>query len=319
MDVVFSWRKGGFMEREHKGKSLIALPSDFTVVDIEATGYSPEYDEIIEIAAVKCRGFQVENEFSCLIKPRFPVNSFVSELTGITNEMLSSARSISSVLPEFIDFVGDDIIIAHNANFDVNFIYDNLLAICNTFFDNDFVDTMRISRLLHKDQKHHRLSDLCERYGIVNVSAHRSLSDCHAALACYSRMNDEINVSYSSIDDIIPKRKRTGRSYLHASDISATSLEQDENNPLYGKVCVFTGALEKMIRREAMQCVVNIGGLVADSVTKKTNFLILGNNDYCASIKDGKSSKQKKAEKLKLQGQDIEIIPENVFYDMLNE
>lgn len=307
------------MEREHKGKSLIALPSDFTVIDIETTGYSPEYDEIIEIAAVKCRSFQVENEFSCLVKPRFPVDDFVSELTGITNEMLYSARSISDALPEFVNFIGDDVVIAHNANFDVNFIYDNLLSIRNTFFVNDFVDTMRISRLLHKDQKHHRLSDLCEYYGIVNDSAHRSLSDCRAALACYSRMSDEINTSYSSIDDIIPKRKYSKRSHLHASDISATSLEQDENSPLYGKVCVFTGALEKMIRREAMQCVVNIGGLVADSVTRKTNFLVLGNNDYCTSIKDGKSSKQKKAEKLKLQGHDIEIIPENVFYDMLNE
>lgn len=307
------------MERKHKGKSLIALPSDFTVVDLETTGYSPEYNEIIEIAAIKCRGFQVVDEFSYLVKPRFPVDDFVSELTGITNEMLSSARSTSDVLPEFVDFIGNDVIIAHNANFDVNFIYDNLLSICNAFFINDFVDTMRFSRLLHKDQKHHRLSDLCEYYGIVNDSAHRSLSDCRAALACYSQMIDEINASYSSIDDIIPKRKYSKRSYLHASDISATSLEQDENSPLYGKVCVFTGALEKMIRREAMQCVVNIGGLVADSVTKKTNFLILGNNDYCTSIKDGKSSKQKKAEKLKLQGHDIEIIPENVFYDMLNE
>ena len=72
-----------------------------------------------------------------------------------------------------------------------------------------------------------------------------------------------------------------------------------------------------MVRKEAMQKVVNLGGLVGDSVTKKTNYLILGNNDYCKSIKDGKSSKQKKAEELKLKGYDIEVISENVFYDML--
>ena len=74
-----------------------------------------------------------------------------------------------------------------------------------------------------------------------------------------------------------------------------------------------------MTRKTAMQMVVDLGGLVGNSVTKKTNYLILGNNDYCSSIKDGKSSKQKKAESLKLSGNDIEIISENVFYDMLED
>lgn len=74
-----------------------------------------------------------------------------------------------------------------------------------------------------------------------------------------------------------------------------------------------------MVRKEAMQIVADLGGKNADNVTKKTNYLILGNNDYCKSIKDGKSSKQKKAEKLKLDGYDIEIIPENVFYDIISE
>lgn len=72
-----------------------------------------------------------------------------------------------------------------------------------------------------------------------------------------------------------------------------------------------------MPRKNAMQIVADLGGINGDNVTKKTNFLILGNNDYCKSIKDGKSSKQKKAEKLKLSGQDIEIIPESVFYDLI--
>ena len=78
-------------------------------------------------------------------------------------------------------------------------------------------------------------------------------------------------------------------------------------------------SIEKYSRQEAAQIIVNLGGSCENGVTKKTNFLILGNNDYCSSIKDGKSSKQKKAEEYKLKGQDIEIIPESVFYDMINE
>jgi DNA polymerase-3 subunit epsilon len=84
-------------------------------------------------------------------------------------------------------------------------------------------------------------------------------------------------------------------------------------------VFVFTGTLERMPRKEAMQYVVDAGGVCADNVTKKTNYLVLGIIDYCVTIKDGKSTKQKKAEHLKLSGSDIETISENVFYEMLSE
>lgn len=106
---------------------------------------------------------------------------------------------------------------------------------------------------------------------------------------------------------------------LSAKDIVTDKTDFDETHPLYGKLCVFTGTLEKMLRKDAMQIVVDFGGTVGNSVTKKTNYLILGNNDYCPLIKDGKSSKQKKAESLKLNGNDIEIISENVFYDMISD
>jgi DNA polymerase-3 subunit epsilon len=82
---------------------------------------------------------------------------------------------------------------------------------------------------------------------------------------------------------------------------------------------VFTGKLEKFTRKEAMQIVADLGGINEDGITKKTNFLILGNNDYCSTIKDGKSNKQKKAEQYILNGQDIVIVPETVFHDMLEE
>lgn len=108
-------------------------------------------------------------------------------------------------------------------------------------------------------------------------------------------------------------------SRISAKDISTSKTEFDETHPLFGKVCVFTGTLEKMSRKNAMQLVADFGGLLGNSVTKKTDYLILGNNDYCPLIKDGKSSKQKKAESLKLAGSDIEIITEDVFYDLINQ
>lgn len=99
-----------------------------------------------------------------------------------------------------------------------------------------------------------------------------------------------------------------------------TDVEEfDKSHPLYGKTCVFTGTLDKMDRKEAMQHVLDLGGNVGNSITKKTDFLILGCNDFCLSIKNGKSSKQKKAEEYILKGFDIKIIDEQLFYSMLED
>ena len=119
------------------------------------------------------------------------------------------------------------------------------------------------------------------------------------------------------INDLFAKKNHSGKR-IDIHSIKPESIEIDEDNFFYNKHCIFTGKLEKMVRKDAMQLIVNVGGILDNSVTKKTNYLILGNNDYVSSIKDGKSSKHKKAEKYKLEGQDIEIIDEDTFYNLFN-
>lgn len=306
-------------ERINKGKSLISFPTNFTVIDIETTGLSPTFDEIIELAAIRVRDGVITDHFTSLVQPRFEVDKYIEELTGITNDMLSSAPRISSILPQFIDFIGDDILVGHNVNFDINFIYDNSKSISCKILNNDFVDTMRIFKKLHPELEHHRLYDLSTLYKLDYSKAHRSLADCEITHLSYQHLYDEILTKFTDVQEFIDlfKKKSKSHSGVKAANITATTTDIDEDNPLFGKVVVFTGSLERMIRKDAMQLVVNYGGINGDGVTKKTNYLVLGNNDYCKSIKDGKSSKQKKAEKLKLSGQDLEIIPESVFYDMM--
>ena len=310
--------------REEKGKSLIEFPEDYCVVDIETTGFSPEWDTIIEIGALKFRnGIQVDS-FSSLLKPNgfrenVPyLNDYIVSLTGITDDMLAIAPSTSSVISEFRNFLGTDIIIGHNVNFDVNFLYDNSIDCGLPTLSNDFVDTMRISKKLHPEFPHHRLADLANYYCIDTSGAHRSLVDVTITAKCYSCIQQEISTRYQSLDEFNRSRKRNHFN-VYARDISDKVEVFDTDNPFYNKTCVFTGVLEKMVRKDAMQIVADLGGINADTVTKKTNFLILGNNDYCKSIKGGKSSKHKKAEKYKADGLDIEIIPENVFYDMISD
>ena len=106
---------------------------------------------------------------------------------------------------------------------------------------------------------------------------------------------------------------------IDISTITPTTVEINEDSFFYDRHVVFTGKLEKMVRKDAMLIVVNLGGILDNSVTKKTNYLVLGNNDYNAILHGEKSSKHKKAEQLKLEGNDIEIIDEFTFYDILSD
>jgi DNA polymerase-3 subunit epsilon len=112
-----------------------------------------------------------------------------------------------------------------------------------------------------------------------------------------------------------PKKARPS---TNLKDLKATVDSFDETHPCYNMRFVFTGEL-KIKREEAAQIIINLGGIVESSITKKTNYLVLGNYDYFTSrrIKDGKSSKHKKAEEYILKGQDLRIITENIFFDML--
>lgn len=309
-------------QRMYKGKSIIGFPDSYIVIDIETTGLSPEYNDIIEIAGIKYNGEQIVDNFSSLIQPPkqdgIYVDSYIESLTGITNSMLATAPSASDILPKFYEFLGDSILVGHNVNFDINFLYDNFERIDGRFLRNNYIDTMRISRKLHPEDNHHKLRDLVKKYNIKQNEAHRAYSDCITTTSIFRALQNEICDIYGSLENYLDSIKESYRKRnLDVSSITTDNIDFDTSHPLYDTLCVFTGTLERMIRKDAMQIVVDLGGKVANSVNKQTNYLILGNNDYCKTLKEGKSAKQKKAEKLKLEGYDIEIIPENVFYDMI--
>ena len=110
------------MEREAKGSSLLQIPASYTMIDTETTGLDPQYDKIIEMAAVKVRDGKEVARFETLVNPEQPIDDFIADLTGITNEELSAAPVAADCLPDFMEFIGDDLIVGHNIHFDVNFI-----------------------------------------------------------------------------------------------------------------------------------------------------------------------------------------------------
>lgn len=307
------------IERTLKGKSTIDLLSDYIIFDIETTGLDSSYDEVIEIGAIKVKNNKIVSKFNSLVKPKNEIDEYITELTGITNEMVKDAPTIEEILPDFMNYIGNDILIGHNVNFDINFIYDNLYRNKFDVLTNDFIDTMRISRKLLPELPHHRLIDLAKYFKIDSTNNHRSLKDCEITMNVYENLKEIALQKYDNVDEFKNAFKKHKKEGLRAKDIVSTNTEFDVDNLFYDKYVAITGTLEKMLRKEAMQIIVDLGGHCEDGVTKKTNFLILGNNDYNPILRGKKSSKLIKAETLKLEGKDIGIISENVFYDIIDD
>lgn len=289
------------------GRSIVDFPEEYVVVDTETTGLSPELDSIIEIAAVRVRQGAAVDTFHSLVDPGFLIDDFIQTLTGITNEMLKGAPDITAVMPRFLNFLGDSIVVGHNVHFDVRFLGIN----------NLYIDTMRIFRKLRPELRHHRLQDMAAEYQVEGSPFHRASADCEYVFRCFELMREEVNATLgveAFKKQFLPK-KYDYRTLF--SSLTAESSEIDATNPFFRKCCVFTGKLERFTRAEAAQIVINLGGYCEDRITQKTNYLIIGNHDFNRTVQEGKSSKQRKAEQYQLMGLDIVTISESVFYDMI--
>ena len=176
------------MERKFKGNSLFAFPSDYTVIDIETNGLMSDVCEIIEVSALKFRDDNQVDAFSTLIKPSQPIDPFITNLTGITDEMVENAPDIQPVMAAFYEFIGNDILIGHNVNFDINFLYDKLWIHNGLVLDNDFVDTLRLARKALPRLINHKQVTVAEYYGINTKGSHRALRDCEICNLCYQNL-----------------------------------------------------------------------------------------------------------------------------------
>ena len=188
--------------RDDKGASLVENLKDYTVVDLETTGMSASYNKILEISAIKVRNGKEVDTFSTLINPHEKIPPFISYLTGITNPLVENEGiELGEALEGFDDFLQDDIIVGHNVNFDVNFLYDNYLNELNKPLTNNFVDTLKISRKLLPSLEHHKLDDLTDYYGVRSRDKHRALNDCDLTNRVYKKMCKEASKEYGSFED----------------------------------------------------------------------------------------------------------------------
>lgn len=176
------------------------LNQDFVVFDIETTGLSVQGDAITEIGAVKIRNRQVVDRYSELIDPGRPIPLKIQELTGITNSMVANKRTIREVLPDFMDFCSDSVLVAHNSDFDTGFIRTNCQRE-GLVYDHIAIDTVTLSRALLPELKRHKLNLVAKHLGIGLENHHRAVDDAEATARIFLRfleMLEENGVSVLS-------------------------------------------------------------------------------------------------------------------------
>jgi DNA polymerase-3 subunit epsilon len=155
---------------------------DFTVVDVETTGWSPEESSITEIGAVRISGGQVREEFTALVNPGHAIPPDIAVLTGISDAMVAHAPPMTAVLPGFLDFARGRVLIAHNAPFDVGFLSAACTA-CGVLWPAcQVLDTVVLARqVLGEDEvPNHKLSTLASFFGARTPPCHRALADARA-------------------------------------------------------------------------------------------------------------------------------------------
>lgn len=177
------------MPERTKGRSLPEYLSDYVLFDLETTGISCNRDQVIEISALKVTGGSVTDEFSSLVNPGCSIPYRASLVNGITDDMVADAPPFDTVLKVFLRFAGELPFVGHNiAAFDLKLICRDAGKYFGTVPGNDYVDTLRLSRICLPELKHHTLSDLAAHYGISTAGAHRALADCRMNLAVYEQL-----------------------------------------------------------------------------------------------------------------------------------
>ncbi|MEQ6387864.1 PolC-type DNA polymerase III [Bacillaceae bacterium S4-13-58] len=154
--------------------------AQYVVFDVETTGLSANYDTIIELAAVKMEKGEIIDRFEAFANPHHPLSQTTIELTGITDEMVQDAPDISEVLKDFHQWMGNAILVAHNASFDMGFINHGFKRIDYEEAANPVIDTLELARLLLPELKNHRLNTLCKFFDIELTQHHRAIYDAES-------------------------------------------------------------------------------------------------------------------------------------------
>ena len=174
----------------------------YCVLDLETTGISITTEKITEVGIMKVKNGEVIDEFEIFVNPEKPIPQRVVEVTNITDEMVKDAETIDKVFPKILEFVGDSIIVAHNASFDVGFLKHNA-KLLGYEFNNTYIDTLPLAKDLFPDLKKYKLGKIADSLGIEVDVAHRALADVDTTVKVFNVMLKKLkDKGINTVDEI---------------------------------------------------------------------------------------------------------------------
>lgn len=175
----------------------------YVVVDLETTGLGAKLDKIIEIGAVRIIDGKIDDTYGCLVNPKMPIPQRVVELTGITNEMALSGEDMDEAVQRLLYFIGDDMVVGHNVNFDYSFIKQ--WAVNHKYpLEISGADTLKLARTILPPDQPKKLESLCSYFDINRENAHRALDDAIETYQVYEKLCDLFENASAVIPDPVP-------------------------------------------------------------------------------------------------------------------
>lgn len=182
-------------------QSRLLKDLDFVVVDVEATGAKTPPNRLIELGAYRIHNGRIVDKFLSLVNPEIPIPRFVATLTGITNDMVKQAPVFAELAPQWLDFVSDSVLIAHNSNFDANFLNHEISRVYPGHrMVNPHLCTVKLSRLALPDLLNHRLDTLANFFSIPIASRHRAGCDALATAEIFLHLLTKLAASHGVKD-----------------------------------------------------------------------------------------------------------------------
>lgn len=172
--------------------------AEYVIFDTETTGLSAVYDSMIEIGATKMKDGEVIDRFDKFINPGHPLSEVTTNLTSITTDMVKDAPDEKTIVSEFMDFIGDDILVGHNVTFDMGFMNAALTRMDRDRLQMPVIDTLEMSRTLHSEYRNHKLDSLAKRYNIVLEHHHRADSDAETTGYLMYKLFDELEDKFET-------------------------------------------------------------------------------------------------------------------------
>ncbi len=166
----------------------------YNILDFETTGFSADYDRVIEIGVVKITNHKIIDTFQEFVNPGVRITSAITSLTGITNEMVKDADRSSKIMPRLKSFVGDELIVAHNASFDSRF-YTAEMNRVGIYPKNEFLCSLLLARRMYQNLDSHKLGVLCNYLGVTNKASHRALGDAEATHKVFNAICERVKIS----------------------------------------------------------------------------------------------------------------------------